>query len=107
MNPMFEILILTLILLMKSPDHEHVFLFNEKITVHCSFSHDSDEETGERPKLSNREVRYGAPTTKPFIPIIYMLTCPFVNLQIRREDERIRVLLKRKYFGSPSSSRSF
>jgi hypothetical protein len=104
---MFEILILTLILLMKIPDHEHVFLFNEKITVHCSFSHDSDEETGERPKPSNREVRYGAPTTKPFIPIIYMLTCPFVNLQIRREAERLRVLLKRKYFGSPPSSRSF
>ena len=54
---MFEILILTLILLMKIPDHEHVFLFNEKITIHCSFSYDSDEETGERPKLSNREVR--------------------------------------------------
>ena len=30
---MFEILILTLILLMKIPDHEHVFLFNEKFTV--------------------------------------------------------------------------
>ena len=71
---MFEILILTLILLMKIPDHEHVFLFNEKITVHCLFSHDSDEETGERPKPSNREVRYGAPTTKPFIPIISVLT---------------------------------
>ena len=104
---MFEILILTLILLMKIPDHEHVFLFNEKITVHCSFSHDSDEETGERPKLSNMEVRYGAPTTKPFIPIIYMLTCPFVKLQIKREAEKLRVLLKRKYFGSPPSSRSF
>jgi len=92
---------------MKIPDHEHVFLFNEKITVHCSFSHDSDEETGERPKLSNMEVRYGAPTTKPFIPIIYMLICHFVNLQIRREAERLRILLKRKYFGSPPSSRSF
>jgi len=66
---------------MKIPDHEHVFLFNEKITVHCSFSHDSDEETGERPKLS--------------------------NMEIRREAERLRILLKRKYFGSPPSSRSF
>ena len=103
---MFEILILTLILLMKIPNHEHVFLFNEKITVHCSFSHDSDE-TGERSKPSNSEVRYGTPTTKPFIPIIYMLICPFVNLQIRQEAERLRVLLKHKYFGSPPSSRSF
>ena len=95
---MFEILILSLILLMKIPDHEH---------VHCSFSHDSDEETGERPKLPNREVRYGAPITKPFIPIIYMLTCPFVKLQIKREAEKLRVLLKRKYFKSPPFSRSF
>ena len=92
---------------MKIPDQERVFLFNEKITVHCSFSHNNDEETGERSKPSNREVRYGAPTTKPFIPIIYMLTCPFVKLQIKREAERLRVLLKPKYFVSPPSSRSF
>ena len=61
---MFKILIPTLILLMKIPEHEHVLQFNEKITLHCSFNHDSDEETGERPKPSNREVRYGAPTLR-------------------------------------------
>ena len=88
---MFEILILTLILLMKIPKHEHVFLFNEKITVHCSFSHDSDEETGERPKPSNREVRYGAPTLR-FLHSNYIYAnlplCEFTAQERGREASR-------------------
>ena len=59
---MFEILILTLILLIKIPKHEHVFVLGKKITVHCTFSHESDEETGEWLNAMTREVRYGAPT---------------------------------------------
>ena len=83
---MFEILILTLILLMKIPNHEYVFLFNEKITVHCSFSLDSDEETGERPKPSNREVRYGAPTLR-FLHSNYI----YANLPLSEFTAQARV----------------
>ena len=106
---MFEILILILILLMKIPDHKHVFLFNEKITVHCSFSHDSDEETGERPKPSNREVRYGTPTLR-FLNCNYIYAnLPFCEMTAQekgRESSRLpqaevfqatgSLLLKRK-----------
>ncbi|RLN12511.1 hypothetical protein C2845_PM09G17360 [Panicum miliaceum] len=61
-------------------EHDHVFVLNDKITVHCSFSHDSNEETGEWPKPSKRG--------------------------LKRKAENIRVLLKRKFFEPPASSSS-
>ena len=60
---MFEILMLTLIFLLKIPNHNYEFRINAKITVHCTFSSDSDEETGEFP-IPLKEVRYGAPTLR-------------------------------------------
>ena len=49
---MFEILMLTLIFLLKIPTHNYEFRINAKITVHCTFSSDwrvfdSAEEGGE------------------------------------------------------------
>jgi len=61
---MFEILMLTLIFLLKIPTHNYEFRINAKITVHCTFSSDSDEETGEFPIPLKKEVRYGAPTLR-------------------------------------------
>jgi len=61
---MFEILMLTLIFLLKIPNHNYEFRINAKITVHCTFSSDSDEETGEFPIPLKKEVRYGAPTLR-------------------------------------------
>ena len=61
---MFEILIVTLILLMKIHERRYVFRMNDKIAVHCSFCTDSDEEIGEWPKPTKTEVRYGAPTLR-------------------------------------------
>ena len=61
---MFEILMLTLIFLMKIHNHNYEFRINAKITVHCTFSSDSDEETGEFPIPLKKEVRYGAPTLR-------------------------------------------
>ena len=61
---MFEILMLTLIFLLKIPTHNYEFRSNAKITVHCTFSSDSDEETGEFPIPLKKEVRYGAPTLR-------------------------------------------
>ena len=61
---MFEILMLTLIFLMKIRNHNYEFRINAKITVHCTFSSDSDEETGEFPIPLKKEVRYGAPTLR-------------------------------------------
>ena len=61
---MFEILMLTLIFLLKIPNHNYEFRINAKVTVHCTFSSDSDEETGEFPIPLKKEVRYGAPTLR-------------------------------------------
>ena len=61
---MFEILMLTLIFLLKIPNHNYEFRINAKITVHHTFSSDSDEETGEFPIPLKKEVRYGAPTLR-------------------------------------------
>ena len=69
---MFEILILTLIFLMKIPKHNFEFSINPKITVHCTFSSDSDEETGDWPIPMKKEVRYGAPTLR-FLNYNYLL----------------------------------
>jgi len=106
---MFEILMLTLIFLLKIPNHNYEFRINAKITVHCTFSSDSDEETGEFPIPLKKEVRYGAPTLR-FLNCnyIYMLTCPFVKWQLKKKAENLRVL-KRRYFkplvpSSPSAS---
>jgi len=104
---MFEILMLTLIFLLKIPTHNYEFRINAKITVHCTFSSDSDEETGEFPIPLKKEVRYGAPTLR-FLNCnyIYMLTCPFVKWQLKKKAENLRVLLKWRYFKPlvPSSS---
>ena len=61
---MFEILMLTLIFLLKIPTHNYEFRINAKITVHCTFSSDSDAETGEFLIPLKKEVRYGAPTLR-------------------------------------------
>ena len=61
---MFGILMLTFIFLLKIPTHNYEFRINAKITVHCTFSSDSDEETGEFPIPLKKEVRYGAPTLR-------------------------------------------
>ena len=61
---MFEILMLTLIFLLKIPNHNYEFRINAKITVHCTFSSDSDEGTGEFSIPLKKEVRYGAPTLR-------------------------------------------
>lgn len=44
---------------MKIPKHKNVFIISEKIAIHCTFSHDSDEETGDWPIPMGREVIYG------------------------------------------------
>ena len=61
---MFEILMLTLIFLLKIPNHNYEFRINAKITVHCTFSSDSDAETEEFLIPLKKEVRYGAPTLR-------------------------------------------
>ena len=61
---MFGILMLTFIFLLKIPTHNYEFRINAKITVHCTFSSDSDEKTGEFPIPLKKEVRYGAPTLR-------------------------------------------
>ena len=63
---MFEILMLTLIFLLKIPNHNYEFRINAKITVHCTFSGDSEveEETGEFSIPLKKDVRYGAPTLR-------------------------------------------
>ena len=60
----FEILMLTLIFLMKIRNYNYEFRINAKITVHCTFSSDSDEEIGEFSIPLKKEVRYGAPTLR-------------------------------------------
>src|SRR6185503_4237073 len=55
---------MTFIFLLKIPIHNYEFRINAKITVHCTFSSDNDEETGEFPIPLKREVRYGAPTLR-------------------------------------------
>lgn len=52
--------LLTLFLLMKGSDHECVFEVTPKIQVRCSFSYESDEETGDWPIPRKREVIYGS-----------------------------------------------
>ena len=61
---MFEMLMLTLIFLLKIPTHNYEFRINAKITVHCTFSSDSDEETGEWPIPLKKLVRYDTPTLR-------------------------------------------
>jgi len=49
---------------MKIPEHDYVFMLNKKMTVHCTFSTYSDEETGEWPVPTKKQVRYGASTLR-------------------------------------------
>lgn len=57
---MFDILIVTLILLMQViPHHDFVIVCNPKVSIHCTFSHDSDDETEEWPIPTKREVSNG------------------------------------------------
>ena len=88
---MFEILILTLIFLMKIPKHNFEFSINPKITVHCTFSSDSDEETGEFPIPLKKEVRYGAPTLR-FLYCNYIYAnlplCEMTGQEKGRESSR-------------------
>ena len=67
----FEIPMLTLIFLLKIPTHNYEFRINAKVTVHCTFSTDSDEETGEFPIPLKKEVSYGA-------PILRFLNCNYI-----------------------------
>jgi len=105
---MFEILMLTLIFLLKIPTHNYEFRINAKITVHCTFSSDSDEETGEFPIPLKKEVRYGAPTLR-FLNCNYIYAnLPFCEMTAKKKAENLRILLKRRYFKPlvPSSSSS-
>lgn len=46
---------------MKTPKHDKVIVISDKIAFHCTFSEESDEETGKGPLALNREVIYGSP----------------------------------------------
>ena len=106
---MFGILMLTFIFLLKIPTHNYEFRINAKITVHCTFSGDSDEETREFPIPLKKEVRYGAPTLR-FLNCNYIYAnLPFCEMTAQekgRESSRLpqaevfqaagSLLLKRK-----------
>ena len=89
---MFEILMLTLIFLLKIPNHNYEFRINAKITVHCTFSSDSDEKTGEFPIPLKKEVRYGTPTLR-FLNCNYIYAnLPFCEMTAQekgRESSRL------------------
>ena len=88
---MFEILMLNLIFLLKIPIHNYEFRINAKITVHCTFSSDSDEETGEFPIPLKKYVRYGAPTLR-FLNCNYIYAnlplCEMTTQEKGRESSR-------------------
>ena len=42
------------------PDHDNVFIVNDKIAIHCTFTEESDEETGDWPIPRGREVTYAS-----------------------------------------------
>ena len=107
---MFEILMLTLIFLLKIPTHNYEFRINAKITVHCTFSSDSNEETGEFSIPLKKEMRYGAPTLR-FLNCNYIYAnlslCEMTAQEKGRESSRsqakvfqaagsLLLLLKRK-----------
>ena len=49
---------------MKIPKHTHVFVVSPKITVHCTMTRDSDDETEDWPIVMIREVIYGFSTLR-------------------------------------------
>ena len=76
---------------MKISEHDHVFVLNKKMTVHCTFSTNSDEESGERSKPMKKGVRYGAPTLR-FLNCNYIYTnlplCEMTAQEKGRESSR-------------------
>jgi hypothetical protein len=61
--------LLMLILLMKAPDHPHVFVISDKVSLHCTLSHESDEETEQ---WSIKEVIYAYPNLISFLNFNYI-----------------------------------